>query len=163
MTESQAIASLRAALEKKGQTLSCAESCTGGLLSAALTASPGASKIFLGSVVSYHRDVKVQILGVAASLIDTLGEVSLPVALEMARGARSRLNSDWAVAITGIAGPSGGSVEKPVGHVCFAVVGPHFEGTELVNFGAHLERSLIQRQSVLQALNMLRQAVDQNK
>jgi PncC family amidohydrolase len=108
----------------RGLTLSVAESCTGGLLSSAIASRPGVSKFYLGGVVSYHRSVKNEILGVPLSLIQVLGEVSEPVAREMASGVRAALKSDWAVAVTGVAGPSGGTVDKPVGMVCFSVVGP---------------------------------------
>jgi PncC family amidohydrolase len=142
----------------RGLTLGLAESCTGGLLSANLTAMPGASKYFLGSIVSYHRQVKSEILEVPLSLLQVHGEVSLPVAAAMARGARAKLKCDWTIAITGVAGPSGGTAEKPVGFVCFSVIGPGYEYTEAQNFG-HKDRVEIQKMTVEHALKMLRLAV----
>lgn len=125
------------------KTLSLAESCTGGLISSQLTAMPGSSRYFIGSVVSYHRSVKQNQLGVSENLIKTLGEVSLPVARQMAQGARKYLNTDWSVSVTGIAGPGGGTPEKPVGTVCFAVCGP---GIEQV----HQERFKIEQREEIQ-------------
>lgn len=139
-------------------TLACAESCTSGLLSSTLTAKSGASQFFLGSVVSYHRNVKNKILHVPMSLIQALGEVSSPIALAMAHGVRKELGSDWAIATTGIAGPTGGSPEKPVGYVCFAIVGPGYSHSEAKNFGA-LDRKDIQQLSVDHALGLLQQAL----
>lgn len=132
-----------------------AESCTGGLLSSWLAQKPGISNIYQGSVVTYARRAKVDILGVKLSTIQALGEVSEPVALAMAQGARKVLSCDWSVAITGIAGPGGGSKEKPVGMVCFAVVGPGFEKAVTHLFGSDLGRHEIQRQAALFAFDLL--------
>lgn len=148
-------------------TLSFAESCTGGLASAALCAEPGVSSFYKGSVVSYAREVKAEILGVKPTLIKAHGEVSLPVALAMARGVREKLKSDWAVSVTGVAGPSGGSKEKPVGFVCFAVVGPGFEKAVQQQFHAEAgdakatvtARQVIQRQAALFAFDLLLNAM----
>ncbi len=118
---------LKEKFESKGMTLSLAESCTGGLLSSEIVKYPGVSSFFLGSVVSYAAQVKKSTLSVPEHLIKTLGEVSTPVALAMAKGVKAQLDTDWAVSITGIAGPGGGQKDKPVGTVCFAVVGPGFE------------------------------------
>ena len=98
-----------------------AESCTGGMLASRLTAIPGSSEVFVGGVVSYANDVKERILGVPTALLATDGAVSEPVARAMAGGVRERLRADIGVAITGVAGPDGGSPEKPVGHVWIAV------------------------------------------
>ncbi|MEQ1666167.1 MAG: CinA family protein [Bdellovibrionales bacterium] len=146
----------------RGLTLAVAESCTGGLLSAAIASRPGVSKFYLGGVVSYHRSVKNEILGVPLSLIQVLGEVSEPVAREMASGVRAALKSDWAVAVTGVAGPSGGTVDKPVGMVCFSVVGPGgFSLVETKYFsGAAISRVEIQNKSVQHALEMLLNAFE---
>ncbi len=108
-------------LESTGSTLSLAESCTGGLLSSMLTSVPGASDWFLGSVVSYAPSVKTSLLGVPAALIDTEGVVSEKVAAAMADGVRRLTGSDLAGAVTGYAGPSGGSPGRPVGTVCLAM------------------------------------------
>ena len=106
------------------QTTSFAESCTGGMLSARMAEVSGVSAVYMGSVVSYSNEAKVEILGVGQSSLQSHGAVSQVVAQEMAQGVRHRFHTDWGVSITGIAGPTGGSVEKPVGTVWIAVGGP---------------------------------------
>ncbi len=110
-------------LTARGETLACAESCTGGFLAHRLTNVPGASAVFLGSYVTYANAVKTSALGVAAALIEAHGAVSEPVAQAMAEGAREKTGADYALATTGIAGPGGGSDEKPVGTVFIALAG----------------------------------------
>lgn len=105
-----------------GRTIATAESCTAGMVAARLTDRAGSSDYVAGGVVSYSNDAKVDLLGVDRALIDEHGAVSEPVAEAMAAGALSRFGADTAVAITGIAGPGGGSAEKPVGTVCFSVM-----------------------------------------
>ncbi len=102
-----------------GTTIAVAESCTGGLVGAALTEIPGASDIFLASVVPYANDAKIRLLGVGSDIIETFGSVSVATAWAMARGILAASGADLAVAITGIAGPDGGSDKKPVGTVVF--------------------------------------------
>lgn len=102
-------------------TISCAESCTGGLLTSALTDVPGSSRYVIGSVVSYSNDVKVHILHVSEETLSLYGAVSEETAREMAEGVRDLMQTDIGVGITGIAGPDGGSEEKPVGLVYIAV------------------------------------------
>lgn len=104
-------------LAAKGWTLAVAESCTGGVLSAAITSVPGSSAYFLGGVVAYHNSVKTRELEVPEELIGSAGAVSEPVALAMAEGVRRRFGARIGVAVTGIAGPGGGTEEKPVGTV----------------------------------------------
>lgn len=111
-------------LLKGKQTLSFAESCTGGMLSARMAEVSGVSAIYMGSVVSYSNEAKVEILGVGLGSLQEQGAVSQIVAQEMAQGVRHRFHTDWGVSITGIAGPTGGSSEKPVGTVWIAVSGP---------------------------------------
>ena len=101
--------------------ISCAESCTGGLVGAALTEIPGSSEIFNGSAVTYSNEAKKNILGVNENTLKNFGAVSEQCAMEMARGALRIYDADIAVSITGIAGPDGGSELKPVGTVCFGV------------------------------------------
>ena len=103
-----------------GRTVAVAESCTGGLVSAALTELPGSSDVFEAGIVTYSNDAKMDLLGVSADVLDTFGAVSIAVAWRMAQGALSKSGADVAVAITGVAGPGGGSAKKPVGTVVFA-------------------------------------------
>ena len=111
-------------LRAAGETLTAAESCTGGLLSQRLTAVPGSSDYFLGGAVTYSNELKIKLVGVPATTIAEHGAVSEPVARAMAEGVRRALGSDWGVGITGIAGPGGGTPEKPVGTVHIAAAGP---------------------------------------
>lgn len=108
-------------LRERGDTIATAESCTGGLIGAAITAVPGASEYFDRSLVTYAYDAKRHLLGVAREDLDEHGAVSEPVAREMARGARDTADVTWAVGVTGVAGPGGGSDETPVGTVYIAV------------------------------------------
>ena len=112
---------------RAARTIAVAESCTGGLLAARLTDPPGASSYMLGGVVAYANEAKIAQAGVDPKLIQRHGAVSTEVAEALAEGARARLGADIGVGITGIAGPSGGSEEKPVGFVCFSVAGPGAE------------------------------------
>lgn len=104
-----------------GVTLGSAESCTGGMIAAALTAIPGSSESFVGGIVSYWADVKEAVLGVDAQVIEKHGVVSMQTAEAMACGARRVLGCDYAIATTGIAGPTGAEPGKPVGTVCYGV------------------------------------------
>jgi nicotinamide-nucleotide amidase len=108
-------------LLRRDRTIGLAESCTAGLLAARLAEPPGASRYLAGGVVSYSNESKVELLGVPAELIERHGAVSPEVAAAMADGALERFNADIGVGITGIAGPEGGSKEKPVGYVCVCV------------------------------------------
>ena len=143
-------------LRRRGQTLAVAESCTGGGLGASLAAVPGASDVLLGGVIAYANAVKQGLLGVPAELLAAHGAVSDPVALAMAEGARRATGADWAMAITGIAGPGGGSEAKPVGLVHIAVAGPGGSSSEGVRFGSSRGRSWIQTLAAAEALNRLR-------
>jgi len=146
-------------LRRRGQTLAVAESCTGGGLGAALAAVPGASDVLLGGVIAYANSVKQGLLGVPAALLEVHGAVSDPVARAMAEGARGAIGADWALAITGVAGPGGGSAEKPVGLVHIALAGPAGCSSEGVRFGASRGRSWIQTLATGEALNRLRLAL----
>ncbi len=143
-------------LRRRGQSLAVAESCTGGGVGAALAAVPGASDVFLGGVIAYANAVKQQLLEVPAGILQTCGAVSDPVAQAMAQGVRRATGADWAIAVTGIAGPGGGSADKPVGLVHIAIAGPDGCGSEGLRFGASRSRSWIQALSVGEALNRLR-------
>lgn len=143
----------------RGWTVALAESCTGGLLASWICAYPGASRFFQGAVVSYSRYAKRELLGVPEPLIRAHGEVSLPVAKAMAVGAREACGADWSVAVTGIAGPGGGSPVKPVGFVCFGGAGPGFEEVRQHVFPAGGGRQDIQRQAALFAFDFLLNAM----
>ena len=113
---------LGAALSASGKTLAVAESCTGGLLGGAITSIPGSSLYFSGGVVTYANSAKISLLGVPPDLVAARGAVSREVALAMAEGVLSLFRADLAIAVTGVAGPGGGSRGKPVGTVWLAVV-----------------------------------------
>jgi len=127
MSDSKSLWRLLEILRQKNLKLGLAESCTGGLLSAQLAAIAGVSDTYLGGVVSYSNQVKVDLLGVKEDTLNKFGAVSEETAREMVRGACGRLKVDCAIAITGIAGPTGGSKDKPVGTVFIAIKGPDFE------------------------------------
>ncbi len=146
-------------LRRRGQTLAVAESCTGGGLGAALAAVPGASDVFVGGVIAYANAVKQGVLGVSPELLETHGAVSDPVAQAMAQGARRVTGADWALAITGVAGPGGGTEQKPVGLVHIAAAGPNGCVSEGIRFGSSRGRSWIQTLSAGEALNRLRLAL----
>ena len=141
-----------------GRRISVAESCTGGLVSAALTEIPGSSDVFDAGFVTYSNQAKTALLGVATDVIDTFGAVSLATAWAMAHGAVAKSGSDVAVAITGIAGPTGGSDRKPVGTVVFALAkagdDPEDAITDQREYG-DLGRAGIRLQAALCALELL--------
>jgi nicotinamide-nucleotide amidase len=138
------------ALQLRKAWLAVAESCTGGLLAARLTELPGASAWFHGGVVSYANTAKVDFLGVAPALIERFGAVSEAVARAMAEGLSARSPATWTLAVTGIAGPGGGSAEKPVGTVWIAWHSP--EGTEAERFRFAGDRAAVRASSVDAAL-----------
>jgi len=109
-------------LVESGLRLAVAESCTGGLIGHMLTNSPGSSRWFMGGVVAYSNEVKKKLLGVSRATLNECGAVSSETACEMARGVRKRLESDIGLAVTGIAGPGGGTDKKPVGTVFMAII-----------------------------------------
>lgn len=150
---SQNLQSVIEKLRSRKQTVGFGESCTGGLLSATLAAIPGVSDIFLGSVVSYAYEAKVDLLHVSWDVLKAEGAVSEKVAQQMAQGVRTQLKCHWSVAITGIAGPTGGSPEKPVGTVWFAVNGPGFETAVKKLFSGR--RTDIQQAAVEFAIELL--------
>jgi len=141
-----------------GRTVALAESCTGGLVAASLTEIPGSSAVFENGFVTYSNDAKLKLLGVSLDVLETFGAVSIAVAWGMARGALARSGADVAVAITGIAGPDGGSEKKPVGTVVFARATKEGDPNEVIadsrNFG-DLGRGGIRLQAALCALDLL--------
>ncbi len=138
-------------------TLGTAESCTGGLLSALLTRTAGSSTYFLGGVCSYSNEAKTTMLGVPADLIRSRGAVSSEVAEAMVRGALDRLGSDYAIAVTGIAGPGGGTSEKPVGTV-YCAWGSK-DGVDIERLQLQGDRDSIRAQTCLIALAGLQKRI----
>ena len=141
----------------RGETLATAESCTGGMIGQMITETPGASAYYLGGVVAYANEIKTAELGVPAGLLAFEGAVSEPVAEAMAVGCRSRFSSDWAVGVTGIAGPEGGTASKPVGLVYIAVAGG--AGCEVHRHSFHPPRRRVRHRAALAALNHVRLAL----
>ena len=140
-------------LKARGLTCATAESCTGGGVGSAITAVPGSSAVFAGGVISYSNEVKRDVLGVSAEALERYGAVSPQVAEQMADGARRLLRTDLAVSLTGIAGPDGGSDEKPVGLVWFGLSTRDGTRTEKAIFRG--DRAQVRAQAVVHALGML--------
>ncbi len=141
-------------LKEKKLTVSTAESCTGGYLAHLITSIPGSSEYYKGSVISYANEVKMQELRVSQADLDTHGAVSREVVEQMAVGVREKLGTDYSLSTSGIAGPDGGTEEKPVGTVWIALAGPNGVQSKLFHFGEHRQRNI--RRSALAALDMLR-------
>lgn len=149
-------ASVIEACRAKGWRLATAESCTGGLVAAALTAVAGSSDVVERGFVTYSNRSKIDLLGVPDGTLAAVGSVSAEVALAMAAGAVSRAGVDIAVSVTGIAGPGGGTAEKPVGLVYFAVAGKSgVRGERHIFFG---DRAAVRRAAMIRALEMLKEA-----
>jgi nicotinamide-nucleotide amidase len=142
---------------ERGFTLATAESATGGLIGARLTEVPGASDVFVGGVIAYANDVKERRLRVPRGVLQEHGAVSAETAAAMAAGARAELGADVAVADTGIAGPDGGTPEKPVGLVYLAVDGP--DGRRTAEFRLPGDREAVRARTTALALHMLRRAL----
>ena len=151
------VAQLVARLTERSHTLALAESCTGGLLAARVTSVPGASAVFRGGVIAYHNEVKCDLLGVSAATLAAYGAVSAETALAMAQGARRRLQATLAASITGVAGPDGGTAEKPVGTVFIALATA--AGVEVKKFLNVWDRATFKQVTATQALEWLRRTV----
>jgi nicotinamide-nucleotide amidase len=145
-------------LQEHGLTLALAESCTGGLISHTVTMAPGSSNYFLGGVVSYANSAKENMLGVDGAVLAEQGAVSEPVAAQMAAGARARFGADIAISVTGIAGPDGGTPEKPVGLVFMGFANPHGE-VNVRQFKFEGNRLEIKEQTCRAALAWLRESL----
>jgi nicotinamide-nucleotide amidase len=146
-------------LRAQGLSLATAESCTGGLVAARLTDVPGASDVFVASIVAYSDEVKIAQLGVQESVLAEHGAVSEQVAAALARGARARLGADVAVAVTGVAGPGGGTEDKPVGLVFLHAAGPAGELAGRLDFPG--DRGTIRQRATVAALHLVRRLVTQ--
>lgn len=144
-------------LRERGLTLATAESCTGGLVAARLTDVPGSSDVFAGSVVAYADEVKAAALGVPEALLQEHGAVSAETAAAMAAGARARLGADVAVAVTGVAGPGGGTPGKPVGLIFLHAAGPDGERSRRLELGG--DRETVRARAAAAALHLIRTLV----
>lgn len=151
-------AKLVTALSAKGLTCATAESCTGGGVGSAITSVAGSSAVFLGGVISYSNEVKADVLGVSRDSLASVGAVSSEVAAQMATGARRVIGSDLAVSLTGIAGPGGGSAEKPVGLVWFGLATSKGVTTQSRIFPG--DRAAIRSAAIAHALGLLLSAVE---
>ena len=139
-------------LVQRGKTISAAESCTGGRLAAALNAQSGSSAYYMGSVVAYDNSVKTNLLGVSPEILSVDGAVSESTVRQMADGVRSLIGTDYAIATSGIAGPTGGTADKPVGTVWIAWATPSGTEAQCFHFGAAREREQITQRAVTAAL-----------
>ncbi len=147
-------------LAGRGETLAVAESLTGGLVAAELTSVPGASRVFRGSVTAYSTELKRDVLGVDAALLEQRGAVDPEVARQMAAGVRQVLGAGWGIATTGVAGPEAQD-GKPVGTVFVAVAGPDGSG-KVAPLRLNGDRAVIRRESVRSALTMLSGELKEN-
>ncbi len=153
----QVLSKIAELLRERGWTLTTAESCTGGLVSGALTSQSGSSAWFVGGVVAYANPLKTGLLGVDPVTLATAGAVSAATATAMAQGARAATGADCAIAITGIAGPTGGTADKPVGLVFIGIVTPRASGVFTHHFSG--TRDDIRAAAVAAALGHLREAL----
>ncbi len=145
-------------LLSRGLKLATAESCTGGWIAKVVTDIPGSSQWFERGYVTYTNEAKMELLEVERALFVAHGAVSLPVVMEMATGALRHSHADVAVAVSGIAGPGGGSAQKPVGTVCFGWArGEHFRWADRRHFEG--DREAVRRQAVIRALNGVRELI----
>ncbi|HWY97787.1 MAG TPA: competence/damage-inducible protein A [Bacteroidia bacterium] len=144
-------------LKEKKQTLSTAESCTGGFIAHKIVSIPGSSDYFKGGIISYANEVKINELEVSKETLDKLGAVSQEVVEQMAIGVRKKLNTDYSIAVSGIAGPDGGTSDKPVGTVWIAIATPTQVFSKKYQFAGNRERNIIV--TGLTALNMLRKEI----
>ena len=149
-------------LKQQGMTIATAESCTGGRLAAALNAQSGSSAYYMGSVVAYDNSVKTNILGVSPETLNTDGAVSEQTVLQMAKGVRTLMHTDYAIATSGIAGPTGGTEDKPVGTVWIAWATPRGTEARCFHFGAAREREQITLRAVTEALVRLVECLKSN-
>jgi nicotinamide-nucleotide amidase len=143
-------------LLEKSKTVAVAESCTGGLVSKLLTDVPGSSSYVKLNVVTYADDAKNELLGVHKYILETKGAVSAECAHAMATGIRRIARADIGLSVTGIAGPGGGTDDKPVGLVYLALVAEHFQADKTLRLSSHISRAEIRARTAKEALNMVR-------
>lgn len=148
-------------LEERKATVSFAESCTGGYLAHKITTVPGSSHVYNGSIVTYGYDAKSELLGVPGHILNTEGAVSEPVVVRMAESVKKMFKADYAIATSGIAGPGGGTADKPVGTVWVAVSGPHETRTRRFRFSGNRLRNI--QMTVLAGFDMLRLMMAEGK
>lgn len=148
-------------LKEHGYTLATAESCTGGYIAHLITGHAGSSEFFKGSVVAYSNEIKENILGVSADTLSQHGAVSRETVFEMAAGIVRHFHVDCAIAVSGIAGPGGGTAEKPVGTTWISVLSPKGAETRMFTFGEHRGRNI--RRAALAALDMLRKQLNKTE
>ena len=148
-------------LRERNLTLAVAESCTGGLIGSRLTDIPGSSSYFRGGMIVYSNQAKMDLLDVSQETLDENGAVSTVTAIEMARGVRDKLHSDLGIAVTGIAGPDGGSLDKPVGIVCIGLAFGNDSFSEKYLF--HGTRAQIKGESASMALDWVRRYLNGDK
>ena len=141
-----------------GKTLATAESCTGGGIGAAITAVPGASKVFVGGIISYTNQIKERLLGVDPAVLKKYGAVSNPVAGAMASGARKALGADVAISVTGLAGPGGDDYGNPVGTVCIGYSDKHRTLAKEYHFDG--DREQVRKESIRAALTLILEAAE---
>lgn len=145
-------------LTQLGYCVGIAESCTGGLVSHIITNVPGASRYLKGGIIAYSNDVKQDVIGVREDTLTNFGAVSLETVLEMAAGVRRLLSTDIGLAVSGIAGPGGGTIDKPVGMVCIGIDADNIAHAETFYWSG--DRESIKRQASWQALKMLADFLD---
>lgn len=148
-------------LLKRKESLSTAESCTGGYLAHLITSIPGSSNYYSGSVISYSNEVKIGELNVSSADLEKYGAVSQQVVEQMAKGVREKFNTDYSLATSGIAGPDGGTIEKPVGTIWIALASEKGVQSKLLHLGEHRGRNI--RRTALEALNILRLEISEHK
>jgi nicotinamide-nucleotide amidase len=148
-------------LRRRGWSLATAESCTGGLIGDKITNVPGSSDYYLGGVIAYSNQVKMEQLGVQSDILEQYGAVSRETVIEMARGVRLRFRSDVSLSVSGIAGPGGGSPEKPVGLTWIGLSTPDFE--KAWQYLWQGDRLQVKEQTARQALRLLAETLEQGE
>lgn len=148
-------------LRERGLTVGFAESCTAGMISSRIADIAGSSDVLMGGIVSYSNSVKAGVLGVSAEVLQRYGAVSEQCAKEMAEGARRVLGCSVAVSVTGIAGPGGGTREKPVGTVCFGISDERGTVTDTLHFGEDRDRAAVRHLTTDTAIRMLAARIEE--